>query len=133
VIWDEPGGPEHSFREYVPTTWPGARLPHVWLKNQTPIQDLIGRGYTLLRLGGSNADTSGLERAVRALNAPFEILTINEDVARDIYGYDLILLRPDMHVAWRGNTVPEHAGRLAALVTGHAASIECATEQHQGL
>jgi 2-polyprenyl-6-methoxyphenol hydroxylase-like FAD-dependent oxidoreductase len=31
VIWEEPGGPEHLFREYVPTTWPGARLPHVWL------------------------------------------------------------------------------------------------------
>ena len=26
-----PGGPEHLFREYQPTTWPGARLPHVWL------------------------------------------------------------------------------------------------------
>src|SRR5437667_8329727 len=27
VICDIPGGPEHLFREYRPTTWPGARLP----------------------------------------------------------------------------------------------------------
>ncbi len=118
VIWDEPGGPEHLFREYVPTTWPGARLPHVWVKNQTPVQDLIGDGYTLLRLGHSNADTSGLERAMRALGVPFEIVTVSDDIARDVYGRDLILLRPDLHIAWRGNDAPADPGHLAALVTG---------------
>src|SRR6266853_1052303 len=47
-----PGGPEHRFRVYEPTTWPGARLPHVWLADGTPMQDHIPyEGYTLLRLG----------------------------------------------------------------------------------
>jgi 2-polyprenyl-6-methoxyphenol hydroxylase-like FAD-dependent oxidoreductase len=119
VIRDEPGGPEHLFREYVPTTWPGARLPHVWLRHQTPIQDLIGDGYTLLRLGRSRDDTSGLERAMRAYGAPFDVLTVADDVARDIYGYDLILVRPDMHIAWRGHAAPEDPEALAALVTGN--------------
>jgi 2-polyprenyl-6-methoxyphenol hydroxylase-like FAD-dependent oxidoreductase len=119
VIWDEPGGPEHLFREYVPTTWPGARLPHVWLGNQTAVHDLIGGGYTLLRLGNSKADTSGLERAMHALAAPFEIVTVSDDIARDVYGRDLILLRPDLHIAWRGNDAPADPGHLAALVTGH--------------
>jgi len=27
LIVDEPGGPEHPLRQYVPTTWPGTRLP----------------------------------------------------------------------------------------------------------
>jgi hypothetical protein len=36
-----------------------------------------------------------------------------------VYGHDLILLRPDMHVAWRGNVVPDDAVKLAAIVTGH--------------
>ena len=119
VIWDEPGGPEHLFREYVPTTWPGARLPHVWLENGTPIQDAIGDGYTLLRLGAAKDDVSGLARAMRSRNAPFAILTVNDDAVRDIYGFDLILLRPDMHVAWRGNAAPDDPEHLAALVTGH--------------
>jgi 2-polyprenyl-6-methoxyphenol hydroxylase-like FAD-dependent oxidoreductase len=124
IIRDEPDGPEHLFREYVPTTWPGARLPHVWLRGRngerTAIQDLIGDAYTLLRLGGTNADTSGLEAAIRTRQVPFDVLTIDEDVARDVYGYDLILLRPDMHVAWRGNAAPADAHEIAAIVTGHA-------------
>jgi 2-polyprenyl-6-methoxyphenol hydroxylase-like FAD-dependent oxidoreductase len=120
VIWDEPGGPEHLFRDYVPTTWPGARLPHVWLADRTPIQDRIGDGYTLLRLGRTKAEASGLERAMRDCGAPFEIVTVTDEVARDIYGYDLILVRPDLHVAWRGNTLPDDARALAALVTGNA-------------
>jgi hypothetical protein len=120
IITDEPGGPEHLFRDYIPTTWPGARLPHVWLADRTPIQDLIGPGYTLVRLGGSQVDLSSLERGMRAIGAPFETLTVPDDVARDVYGYDLILLRPDMHVVWRGNAPPDDAAALAALVTGNA-------------
>jgi 2-polyprenyl-6-methoxyphenol hydroxylase-like FAD-dependent oxidoreductase len=118
IIVDEAGGPEHRFREYVPTTWPGARLPHVWLKDRTPIQDRIGDCYTLLRLGRSSVDTSALERALRALNTPFEALTVEDENARDVYGYDLILLRPDMHVAWRSNAAPPDPQQLAARVTG---------------
>jgi hypothetical protein len=38
VICDIPGGPEHLFRTYKPTTWPGARLPHVWLDDGTAMQ-----------------------------------------------------------------------------------------------
>ena len=52
VICDEPGGPEPSIEEYVPTSWPGARLPHVWIKpGKLSVHDRIGDGYTLLRLG----------------------------------------------------------------------------------
>ena len=83
------------------------------------VQDLIGDGFTLLRLGRTAVDTSGLERAMRASATPFEVMMVNDDVARDIYGYDLILLRPDMHVAWRGNRAPEDPAGLAALVTGN--------------
>ena len=120
VIVDEPGGPEHLFREYVPTTWPGARLPHVWLDDGTPVQDRVGEGYTLMRLGSTSADTAMLESAMRARNAPLDVLTITDTVARDLYGYDLILLRPDMHVVWRGHRPPGDPGHLAALITGHS-------------
>jgi hypothetical protein len=121
IIWDEPGGPEHLFREYHPTTWPGARLPHVWLGDGTPIQDRIPfEGYTLLRLGGTKADTAAIERAFRALGAPFAALDVPGDPARQVYGYDLILLRPDMHVVWRGNRPHEDPEHLAGVATGHA-------------
>jgi 2-polyprenyl-6-methoxyphenol hydroxylase-like FAD-dependent oxidoreductase len=118
LIRDEPGGPEHPLREYQPTTWPGARLPHVWLEGHHAIQDRIGAGYTLLRLGGTRADTSGLEQSFRGI--PFEALDIPDAAARELYGFDLILLRPDLHVAWRGNRVPADSKSLAATVTGHS-------------
>jgi hypothetical protein len=120
IIDNIPGGPEHLFRDYHPTTWPGARLPHVWLASGVPMQDRIpDDGFTLLRLGNSRADTSALERAVRAHGAPLTVLDVAEDAPRDVYGVDLILLRPDMHVAWRGNAPPGDPAALAATVTGH--------------
>jgi 2-polyprenyl-6-methoxyphenol hydroxylase-like FAD-dependent oxidoreductase len=119
VICNVPGGPEHLFREYQPTTWPGARLPHVWLDDGTPMQDHVPDGYTILKLGRTKADAGGLERAIRSHGAPATVLDVPDRIAREIYGYDLILLRPDMHVVWRGNTAPEDAAEVAAIATGH--------------
>lgn len=119
IVVDEPGGPEHLFREYVPTTWPGARLPHVWRRDGTALHDAIGDGYTLLRLAQPHADLSGLERAMRATGAPFRVLALEGEPARDVYGYDFILVRPDLHVVWRGNAAPDDPRQLAALATGH--------------
>ncbi len=120
IIWDEPGGPETLYRVYEPTTWPGARLPHVWLNDGSALQDKIAyEGYTILKLGDASHDIGGLAEAVRGTGAHCEIQDIPDEVARDIYGYDYILLRPDMHVAWRGNAPPEDAAHVAGVVTGH--------------
>jgi 2-polyprenyl-6-methoxyphenol hydroxylase-like FAD-dependent oxidoreductase len=119
IICNIPGGPEHLFREYQPTTWPGARLPHVWLDDGTPVQDRIPDGYTILKLGRTMADLSGFERAIRSHGAPVTVLDVPDRIARDIYGFDLILLRPDLHVVWRGNAPPEDAAEVAAIATGH--------------
>jgi 2-polyprenyl-6-methoxyphenol hydroxylase-like FAD-dependent oxidoreductase len=122
IICNIPGGPEHLFREYQPTTWPGARLPHVWLDDGTPMQDRIpGDGYTILKLGRTKADAAGLERAIRDRGAPVTALDVPDRVARDVYGHDLILLRPDMHIVWRGQAAPEDPAPVAAVATGHAA------------
>jgi hypothetical protein len=119
VIMNMPGGPEHLFRDYVPTTWPGARLPHVWLDDGSAMQDRIGDCYTILRLGGSTADMEPLERALRSFGAPVARLDVPDRIAREIYGIDLLLLRPDMHVAWRGNAPPDEPEVVAATATGH--------------
>jgi 2-polyprenyl-6-methoxyphenol hydroxylase-like FAD-dependent oxidoreductase len=121
LISIEPGeAPEHDFMTYVPSTWPGARLPHVWLKDHTAVQDHIGYGdhYTLLRFG-ARADTSALEQAMQATGAPFKRLDFDDAHAREIYGHDLMLLRPDMHIVWRGNAPPEDAEKLAGMATGY--------------
>jgi 2-polyprenyl-6-methoxyphenol hydroxylase-like FAD-dependent oxidoreductase len=117
---DADGGPEHNFMDYVPSTYPGVRLPHVWLQDGTAVQDRVGygHGYSLLRFAG-NRDVDALGRAFAARGAPYGVLDLADDRARDIYGYDLILVRPDLHVVWRGNALPDDPARLAALATGH--------------
>jgi 2-polyprenyl-6-methoxyphenol hydroxylase-like FAD-dependent oxidoreductase len=119
IICDEPGGPEHLFREYEPTTWPGARLPHVWLDDGTPMQDCIADGYTILKLGGTKADASHLKAAICSHDAPVTVLDVPDHMARDVYGCDLILLRPDLHVVWRGDKPPANPAKVAAIATGH--------------
>ncbi|MDB5572072.1 MAG: 2-polyprenyl-6-methoxyphenol hydroxylase [Hyphomicrobiales bacterium] len=119
VVMDIPGGPEHLFRDYAPNTWPGSRLPNVWLGDGSPIQDSIPEGYTILRLGRSTADVTPLAQAIGAYGAPVARLDVPDRVAREVYGFDLILLRPDMHIVWRGNAAPENAAEIAAVATGH--------------
>jgi hypothetical protein len=46
-------------------------------------------------------------------------MTIDEPAPRDVYGYDMILLRPDLHVVWRGNGAPSDPAQVAAVATGH--------------
>jgi len=79
-------------------------------------------GYTLLRLGRTNADTSALEKALRAFGAPLAVLDMPDDAPRQVYGHDLLLLRPDLHVVWRGDRPPEDPGNVAATVTGYGES-----------
>jgi 2-polyprenyl-6-methoxyphenol hydroxylase-like FAD-dependent oxidoreductase len=120
IICDVPGGPEHAFRTYEPTTWPGARLPHVWLDDGTAMQDRIPtNGFTILNLAQSKADPSPLAKAIQAHGAPATVLTVPDKIARDIYGYDMLVLRPDMHVVWRGNE-PGDVTEIAATATGNS-------------
>ncbi|HZS64604.1 MAG TPA: 2-polyprenyl-6-methoxyphenol hydroxylase, partial [Xanthobacteraceae bacterium] len=85
------------------------------------MQDRIGNAftYTLLKLGRTEADTSGLERAFAARGAPLRILDIPDETPRDVYGHDLLLLRPDMHVVWRGNISSEDPEKLVRSATGN--------------
>jgi 2-polyprenyl-6-methoxyphenol hydroxylase-like FAD-dependent oxidoreductase len=119
IVDDIPGGPEHRYRQYQPTTWPGARLPHVWIGGGAAVQDMIPTvGYTLVRLNRSH-DISNLQSAFNVRRIPFTVLDLQPDSTRALYDRDLLLVRPDLHVAWRGNAPPDAPERLRDLVTGH--------------
>jgi 2-polyprenyl-6-methoxyphenol hydroxylase-like FAD-dependent oxidoreductase len=121
IVCAEPGeGPDPDNRAYVPTTWPGFRLPHVWLDDRTPIQDRLGSGYTLLKLGGAPPGTAALERAIRDTGAPLEVLRVPDAAARALYDRDLVLVRPDLHIVWRGDEAPADPLAIAATITGTA-------------
>lgn len=119
LIFDEPGESEPQIMAYRPTSWPGSRLPHMWLAGGGAMQDRAGDGYTLLCLDGGQADATPLAMEMHALGAPLTVLPLNEPGLRQVYQRDFLLLRPDLHVAWRGDELPEDAATLAARVTGH--------------
>ena len=124
--------PEHDFMRYVPSTWPGSRLPHVWLADGSAIQDRIGYGvgYTLLDLSGKR-DDGGLAQAFAAIGAPLQILRIQDSHAREVYGVNCMLLRPDMHIVWRGNHPHDNATALAMMATGHQSHLAASNSRER--
>jgi 2-polyprenyl-6-methoxyphenol hydroxylase-like FAD-dependent oxidoreductase len=104
--------------KYTPHARPGVRIPHMWLKDGQAIQDVIGTGYTLIDLTGEE-DVRELEQAFRDLGSPLQILRLEEPRLREVYGSPLLMLRPDMHVAWRGSALEGRGQALARLVTGN--------------
>jgi 2-polyprenyl-6-methoxyphenol hydroxylase-like FAD-dependent oxidoreductase len=119
VICDEPGGPAPNIEDYEPTSWPGARLPHVWIEpGKVSVHDRISDGFTLLRLGKTKSAASCLQLAFSRIGAPFSVLDIENMAVRDVYGFDYLLVRPDLHVVWRGNELPASPDTVVCTVTG---------------
>ena len=63
-------------------------------------------------------DIRPLERAAQARGIPFASFDVPLRQGRDLYEADLALIRPDQHVAWRGNRFPDDCDALLARVTG---------------
>ena len=103
---------------------PGGRAPHYWPgAGRGPgdsLFDQFGKGFTLLRLGGRAAETSSIEAAARRHRVPLKVIDLPQSDARDLYGRDLALIRPDQYVAWRGNAPPSDPDRLIGRLVGAA-------------
>ena len=111
---------DETGKGYIPTTRPGVRIPHLWLKDGSALQDHLRSGYALITCAPYAAGLEKLGEAFRSLHCPFQVLDVSDvPQAREIYARDYVLLRPDLHVAWRGNNAPADPARLAAVVTGH--------------
>ncbi|HEX3792799.1 MAG TPA: FAD-dependent monooxygenase [Pseudonocardiaceae bacterium] len=122
LIAAEPGqGPSLESFSYQPTTWPGARLPHLWLADGTAIQDHLGPGYTMLHAPGVDVPAE-IGACFEHYGAPYTTFEVRSPAATAVYGdHPLILVRPDLHVAWRGSRLDDPS-TLVAQVTGHAAT-----------
>jgi Aromatic-ring hydroxylase, C-terminal len=103
---------------YVPSTWPGVRAPHAWIADGRSTLDLFGEGFTLLDFSSKTADMSAFSAAASTTGMPLKIVTINETRVKEIYQRSLVLIRPDGHVAWRGNAAPANASDVVDRVRG---------------
>jgi len=111
--------PPDAANVYVPTATPGGRAPHVWLGDGRSLFDRLGFDFTLLRLGPQPPSAAPFAAAARSAGIPLQVVEIAAVEVRELYGADLVLLRPDQIVAWRGSTPPAEAPELLARLTGH--------------
>jgi 2-polyprenyl-6-methoxyphenol hydroxylase-like FAD-dependent oxidoreductase len=117
-IGDDTPAPADDPANYQPSTWPGSRAPHVFLSDGRSTLDLFGRGFVLLKLGNEAPDTKLLDAKAAERGMPLQTVAINEPAVVKAYERRLVLVRPDGHVAWRGNEVPQNPRRLIDRVCG---------------
>ncbi len=108
--------PRQTWDAYRPNTRPGSRPPSVYLQDGRALFDLFGKGFTLLRF--AQIDVSELTDAARTRGVPLEIVDIDDEHARRLYERDLVLIRPDQHVAWRGDSAPDRPVDLIDRIRG---------------
>lgn len=101
---------------YVPSTVPGVRPPSVFLSDGQAIFDLFSTGFTLLRF--ADVDVDDLQAAANERGIPLQVVDIRDEHVRVLYQRDLVLIRPDHHVAWRGDASPAHPGAVLDRVRG---------------
>lgn len=109
--------PSFHIDKFIPSTYPGSRIPPVWLSDGSAVMDLLGDQFTLIRF--SEIDISDFIKEAEALNFPLEILDIRDEHVANIYERKLILVRPDQHVAWRGNQAPSDVTQVLNRVRGY--------------
>jgi 2-polyprenyl-6-methoxyphenol hydroxylase-like FAD-dependent oxidoreductase len=120
VVPDGTAPPPDAVNSYQPTGCPGGRAPHLWLGDRRSLYDALGFEFTLLQLGAKPADPAPLRATAAAMNMPLSVVAIASNEARELYGADLALIRPDQIVAWRGNSTSGAADALRQ-ATGHSA------------
>ena len=121
IVTEDGAPPPDDPAVYVPSSVPGGRAPHLWLDDQVSdhvsLFDRLGPGFTLLSFSGE-APGAAFAAAARRRGVPLTTLALAHPQGRELYGCDLALIRPDQHVAWRGNRVPEDCDAVIAKATG---------------
>ncbi|KIY04203.1 uncharacterized protein Z520_00896 [Fonsecaea multimorphosa CBS 102226] len=109
-----------SPREYVPSTVPGSRAPHVFLQDgRTSIFDLYGPEYTIVNFTPNKSATEEFQRLAIEAGIPLtEVHVPNEKHARKLWERDLVMVRPDGFVCWRSDrdASPPKSDEIASIL-----------------
>jgi 2-polyprenyl-6-methoxyphenol hydroxylase-like FAD-dependent oxidoreductase len=118
ISYDGDAQPAYSMGHFTSSSVPGCRAPHFWLnEDRRSLYDALGDGFALLRFD-SSAGVSGTVDAAARRGLPLTVLDIDEPDVWELYARRLILVRPDRHVAWRGDEEPAAPMDLIDLVRG---------------
>lgn len=117
IAYDEETAPTYTIGTYTPSTCPGCRVPHIWLDDGRSLFDALGPDYTLLSCDPS-IDTSALTEAAKTMAFPLTVIDLAGESNVSTYDVPLLLVRPDHHIAWRGNHLPENLVKLIQVMRG---------------
>jgi FAD binding domain/Aromatic-ring hydroxylase, C-terminal len=118
VVPDGTPPPEDSVSRYIPTSRPGSRAPHAWLAEGKSTIDLFGKGFVLLRFGGAAEDIMRFTAAASMRKVPLKVVDVASPGIASLYERMLVLVRPDGHVAWRGDSLTADPLKLIDIVRG---------------
>jgi 2-polyprenyl-6-methoxyphenol hydroxylase-like FAD-dependent oxidoreductase len=117
VAHDGEAPPVYRMGDFTPSTVPGCRAPHLWFGEGRSLYDALGDDFTLIRSDPA-ADVDGMVGAAAEKGVPLTVLDVDGTEGRALYERGLTLVRPDQHVAWRGDKVPSSPAALIDLARG---------------
>lgn len=118
IVSDGSPAPSDTRTRYEATARPGSRLPHFALPDGSSIYDKLGTFFTLLDLSGTaNAAESAMAYAA-VRNVPLTHLALPQNAGAQVLEAAFVIVRPDQHVAWRGNILPEDFASLWDRILG---------------
>jgi 2-polyprenyl-6-methoxyphenol hydroxylase-like FAD-dependent oxidoreductase len=130
VIPDGTPAPPADARHYTPNARPGGRAPHIWLEPGRSTLDLIGAGFTLLRIGPQAPAPDSIIRAAKSLGVPLDVANLPEPDFLSRYQAALVLVRPDGHICWRADEFPADPGAILHIVRGDPQSNHASPVSH---
>jgi len=110
--------PASKSGSYVPSAQPGSLAPHAWIADGTAhgasLYDHFSlQGLTLLVTHPrARSVAEEVARAAAEVSVPLEVIAPNVPSLHELYEADMVLIRPDQIVAWRGDSAPEASQAL---------------------
>jgi len=121
IAYDGEDAPGYTMYHFSQSTVPGCRTPHLWLRDGRSLYDALGPDYTLLRFDPA-LEVRGLLAAAAKHSVPMAVLDVDGEDAAALYRHKLVLSRPDLHVAWRGDQPPADPTALIGRIRGASAT-----------
>jgi len=119
IVGDGTAAPPKTSSTYLPSSCPGCRAPHVWLDDGSALYDHFGRDFTLLASGGTeDGFEAQVQQQAQRAGVPITCLAIDHPLVTELYPAHFTLIRPDQHVAWRGDQWSAQAEDLLRQVAG---------------
>jgi hypothetical protein len=105
--------PPWDRRTFVPTVRPGHRAPNVVVADSETLFDKFGHGYTLVDAVPGPSDAKRLLDEAELVGMPVRHLVVDDPQLCQLYGHRLVLVRPDLHIAWSGTAIADPADIIA--------------------